>query len=152
MGSDRYVTHRIPVLQPGVDRYPASQQDVLRDALSRATGGQGVSSDALGTEIWGGHHDHTFMVKVEKDGGNAGSAASGTIAAVNCSFTYTVKDLADETTLGTEITPERPRYPGTTYLEAGSGGRSDYGVAAYDADGDLILLHCEGEIEDTDTC
>lgn len=103
-----------------------------------------------------------FLVTVSKDGGVAGSPAVGTAAAVDCTWTYSVYDMAGFK-VGELITPEHSRYPGAVYLEAGTGGRSEYGIAAWDTGsaplgtdpgwaGELLLLHLPGEIQSTDTC
>jgi len=83
-----------------------------------------------------------FPVLVTKDGGSAGSHES------ECSFTYTVKDLAN-VTLGTQRTPERPRFHWTEYAEPSP---DSYGLACYKLNGDLILLYVLGEIPLTDKC
>ncbi len=89
----------------------------------------------------------SFVVECSNDGGVAGSATP----AVNCSFTYTVDDL-DGVELGTAISPEHARYPNTTYLAAGSDGRSAYGIAFTHVTDGLVLLHLPGETQDTTVC
>jgi hypothetical protein len=148
----RYSSDDIPDLTPGVDRYPASQQPILRRGLSLEFVGVGVSADATGVSVWVPQsYADGFLVKVENDGGEAGEPATGTFPAVDCSFTYTVKDLAG-VVLAEEVSPERARYPGTTYIAGADGDQSEYGWAAYDAEGDLLLLQAYGEIEQTTAC
>jgi hypothetical protein len=132
-------------LQPGVDKYPASQQEVLREIADRDMGGQRVRASASGFHV---HTRNTepgcFVVKVEKDGGVAGDDET------DCSFTYTVKDIYGAT-LDTEVSPEQSRYPETAYLEAGADDQSAYGIAGYDEDGNLLLLSID-EIADSSEC
>jgi len=87
------------------------------------------------------------VVTVAKDGGVAGNADPG---GVNCSWTYTLTSLGG-TVLETTVTPEVARYPKTVYLEAGAGGRSEYGIASY-IGGAWKLLGLPGEIADTTVC
>lgn len=139
----------------GVSRFPAHYIPIIRDALKREARGSGVMFSEEETLICPpsltvAAAAGAFVVKVEKDGGDAGSAASGTIPAVNCSFTYTVTAL-DDTELGTLVSPEQSRYPGTIYLEAGTGGRSEYALAGYDEDDNLLLMTVD-EIADTSVC
>jgi len=91
-----------------------------------------------------------FVVKVEMDGGYAGSESE------DCSYTYTVKSLAGDV-LGTQKTPEAARYPLTEYWYGGEDAdHSDYGLACYDdessdsgsasgSDDCLVLLVAYGE-------
>ena len=81
-----------------------------------------------------------FAVKVAKDGGSAGGPAE------DCSFTYTVKDLAG-VTLAEEQTPQRPRFPHTEYNPPAD---DSPGVAYYDENGDLQLLEAVEEVPKTD--
>lgn len=103
-----------------------------------------------------------FGVTVVKDGGVAGSPAVGTVPAVNCSWTYTVSDLAGYE-LDTGVSPEQARYPGFIYLEAGAGGRSAYGLAVWTtgtpplgtipgSEGTLVLMYLPGERPDATVC
>jgi len=91
------------------------------------------------------------LVRVAGDGGDAGDAAT------DCTLTYAATDLAGtalthaDGTAATGLTPAVPRYPLTTYLPAGAGGRSDLALAAW-IDGVLTLLHCFGEIADSGAC
>lgn len=101
-----------------------------------------------------------FDVLVTKDAGDAGSDSA------ECTYTYTVKALDDSTTLrkntagdlATGMTPERPRYHYVEYWYAGETrtapavATSRYGLAAYDADGDLHLLVAYGEIDKDTAC
>jgi hypothetical protein len=99
----------------------------------------------------------TFVVDVELDGGIAGSASA------SCTFTYTIYSL-DGKQLATGLTPERARYPNTTYFaggETGEGsgsggsgsgaGKSNWGLACV-IDGAYVLLDVYGEIADTSVC
>ncbi len=86
----------------------------------------------------------TFMCKVYKDGGTAGAPDP---AGSNCSWTYTVKDLAGNT-IGTTKTPHRTRYPKTIYTYAPD---ASYGLAAYDG-ATLVLLVAFQEIETAGPC
>lgn len=102
-----------------------------------------------------------FGVTVAKDGGVAGSPVVGTAAAVDCTWTYSVYDLAGFQ-VGSEITPERSRFPGTIYGEAGAGGRSAEAIARWDTGsaplgtdpgwaGELLLFDVD-EFPSADTC
>jgi hypothetical protein len=90
------------------------------------------------------------LVKVTKDGGVSGDAAT------ECTWTYTVKDLAGNT-LGTTMTPQVPRLHFTAYWYAGETrtlpnvATSIYGLAAMDG-GTTLLLQCFGEIGKDDAC
>lgn len=89
----------------------------------------------------------SLIVKVENDGGVAGDDEN------DCSFTYTLTDH-DGNELATEVVPERPRYPLTTYIAAPT---DSYGLALYrigegGAIGALVLLTAFEEIEDTGDC
>lgn len=101
--------------------------------------------DSLGTCFSTPLVEGLMLVKVEKDGGDAGDAST------TCTFTYTVKTLGDDT-LEEEVTPEQARYENCAYLEAGAGDRSEYAIAAKNEDNDLILLWVPGEIPDTTAC
>jgi len=91
----------------------------------------GVPSDPFGS---------LFAVLVTKDGGVAGDAAT------DCTFTYTVKDLLGAE-LATALSPLRPRFAHTEYVEPGA---DSPGVAWYDAQGDLHLLEAVEEVPKTD--
>ena len=91
----------------------------------------GVPPDTLGS---------LFAVLVTKDGGVAGDAAT------DCTFTYTVKDLLGAE-LATALSPLRPRFAHTEYVEPGA---DSPGIAWYDADGDLQLLEAVEEVPKTD--
>lgn len=135
----------IPDLQAGVDRYPASQQPVLRETVNRDFGGSQVRADGQGIIVWRKKGaPGVFVVKVASDGGDAGGVGT------DCSLTYTVTDLSGRV-LGTGVSPEQSRYPETTYLPAGADGRSFYGIAGYDENGNLLLLKID-EIADATTC
>jgi len=82
-----------------------------------------------------------FPVLVTKDGGNAGDIIT------NCSFTYTVKDLAGFE-LKTALAPECGRLPMTEYSEPSA---ESPGVAYRDASGTLHLYHVAGEVPVTKT-
>ena len=84
------------------------------------------------------------IVKVSKDGGASGGAAT------TCSWTYTVTTLKD-VEMETGITPEHARHSNIEYAEAGAGGRSEYAFAQY-VEGTLILMNVEGEIPLLNTC
>jgi len=77
-----------------------------------------------------------FPVLVTKDGGEAGDADT------NCSFTYTVNDLAGFE-LETSLSPEYGRVPKTEYTEPGADSPA---VAYRDASGSLHLYHVAGEV------
>ena len=81
-----------------------------------------------------------FPVLVTKDGGEAGDADT------NCSFTYTVQDIAG-VELGTTVSPQCRRLPKTEYTEPAADSPA---VAYFDASGDLQLYHVAGEIPVTD--
>jgi len=81
-----------------------------------------------------------FPVLVTKDGGVAGDADT------DCSFTYTVKDLAG-VELGTALSPQSGRLPKTEYTEPGADSPA---VAYFDTSGDMQLYHVAGEIPVTD--
>jgi len=83
---------------------------------------------------------HTFGVKVTKDGGSAGNKTT------QCSFTYTVKDLAGNT-LATAKSPSRPRP-----LKGAMDPPADnsYGLAFYD--GSTLVLWDAGETLDVEAC
>ncbi|HUU90110.1 MAG TPA: hypothetical protein VM238_02750 [Phycisphaerae bacterium] len=91
----------------------------------------GVPPDSLGS---------LFAVLVTKDGGVAGDAAT------DCTFTYTVKDLLGAE-LATALSPLRPRFAHTEYVEPGA---DSPGTAWYDAQGDLQLLEAVEEVPKTD--
>ena len=116
--------------------------DVAADTIVRLESRQ--TSDGLPIWVFGGG-GAAFPVQVYQDGGAAGAPDPG---GSNCSWTYTVKDLSGNT-LGEDVAPQRARYPKTVYIEAPD---ASYGLAAYAANGDLLLLVCFGEIEDTDVC
>ena len=88
----------------------------------------------------------TFAVMVTKDGGVSGGAAA------ECTYTYTVKNLAEDVTLGTLVTPQVPRLHFCAYWFAGETrtapavATSRRGLAYYDENGTLILQHVPGEI------
>jgi hypothetical protein len=98
-------------------------------------------------------------VIVAKDGGSAGSSAA------QCTYTYTVKDLAGNTLKknaagdnATGMTPAIPRAYHTEYWYAGE-TRSDVGdttstagLAYYSLDGTLVLLIACGETLKDTTC
>lgn len=73
--------------------------------------------------------DSLLVVKVTNDSGVAGSATE------NCTLTYTVSDRFGNT-LGTGLTPHRPRYDNCEYDIPASGSA---GLAYYDESGDLKL-------------
>ncbi|MBN2581475.1 MAG: hypothetical protein JXL80_00295 [Planctomycetes bacterium] len=77
-----------------------------------------------------------FPVTVTKDGGEAGDAGT------DCSFTYTVKDLAGFE-LETALSPECGRLPKTEYAEVSAESAA---VAYRDASGGLHLYHVAGEV------
>jgi hypothetical protein len=81
-----------------------------------------------------------FAVKVEKDGGSNGDAATA------ASYTYTVRTLYGRQ-LGTAVGQSRPRPKGTATYQAGSDG---YGLAFWE--GDTLILWDAGEIVGTETC
>lgn len=95
--------------------------------------------------------DAVFVVKVTKDGSGVSGSASA-----DCTYTYTVKDLAG-VTLGAALTPQTPRLHYVAYWYAGETrtapavATSIYGLACWDAD-TLVLLHCFGEIAKDDPC
>jgi len=93
----------------------------------------GLPSDPLGG---------VFAAKVTKDGGSAGSKDA------DCTFTYTVKDLAGNE-LGTTLTPKRPRF---THVEYAQPSADSPGLAYYDDQGALQLYDAVEEIPETDTC
>jgi len=86
-----------------------------------------------------------FPVLVTKDGGASGDESS------ECTWTYTVKQLDDETVLATAMTPQVPRLHYVGYYYAGElrpapfAYTSRYGLACYNGP-TLILLVCFGEI------
>ncbi|MBN2585013.1 MAG: hypothetical protein JXL80_18270 [Planctomycetes bacterium] len=82
-----------------------------------------------------------FPVLVTKDGGSAGDADT------DCSFTYTVKDLAGFE-LETALAPECGRLPKTEYSEPSADSPA---VAYRDSAGDLHLYHVAGELPVTKT-
>jgi len=77
-----------------------------------------------------------FPVLVTKDGGEAGDADT------DCSFTYTVNDLAGFE-LDTGLAPECGRLPKTEYSEPGADSPA---VTYRDASGSLHLYHVAGEV------
>lgn len=82
-----------------------------------------------------------FPVLITKDGGVAGSASA------DCSFTYTVKDLAG-VELASGLSPECGRLTKTEYAEPSADSPA---VAYRDAAGDLHLYHVAGEVPVTKT-
>ena len=86
--------------------------------------------------------DNLIVVKVAKDGGVSGGAAA------NCTWTYTVTDLAGNE-LGTGLTPEVPRLTNVEYEYADE--NSDYGLAAWDGT-TLVLLVAFGECPKETAC
>jgi hypothetical protein len=129
------------------DRPSAERQNAIGQALEQHdTPANGIVDD-LGITTrppLPGSGGGLRLVKVSKDGGVAGTDAT------NCTWTYTVKTLGG-TTMETTISPEQARYPNTTYLQAGTGGRSEYAIAQY-VSGTLKLIWVPGEIADTSTC
>jgi len=83
-----------------------------------------------------------FRVKVTKDGGSAGDEDN------NCSWTYTVTSLGGDE-LGTEITPEKDRYPKCAYKEP---GENSPGLAYWHTDDTLKLYEVLDEVPDTTVC
>jgi len=110
----------------------------------------------------------TFPALVTKDGGDAGNGDLFQGDLADCSYTYTVKTLDDQTTLkkdangnpAVNMVPERARYRNTAYWYAGEfRGRpnvndytSRYALAARTPDGTLLLLDCYGEIAKDQAC
>jgi hypothetical protein len=104
-----------------------------------------------------------FLVLVTKDGGVAGGGASNP---VDCTYTYTVKSYPGAVTLkknnagdnATGMTPWRPRFKKMEYWYAGQDRGSPYGTtptigyALRQADGQLVLIECLGEIPKDDPC
>lgn len=88
-----------------------------------------------------GGANRPMVVKVYDHAGEHGTAAA------NCAITYTIKDMAGKT-LETTLTPERPRYPLTTYIGAPD---ASYGLAIYTGSAWVLLVAFE-EIEDTSVC
>ena len=86
-----------------------------------------------------------FPVILAKDDGVAGDVDNP------CTYTYTVKDMA-ENVLETTVTPEQARTPTGAYYYAGEGGRSTYGIACRTIDWTLKLLSVPGEVEKTVDC
>ena len=82
------------------------------------------------------HLDYPFACKVDKDGGEAGSCSG------NCSFTYTVKDLANSI-LGSGLTPKQKRISNLQYATPPSGAM---GIAYYDGANNLNLYCVADEI------
>lgn len=76
-----------------------------------------------------------FPVLVTKDAGSAGTYAA------DCSFTYTVTDIAGNS-LGTGMTPIKPRITGTPYSQPADGS---YGMGFYDDAGDFQLYEAVEE-------
>lgn len=77
-----------------------------------------------------GGNNGAFPVALAQDGGNNG----GTTAGTKPSWTYTVKDFDDATTiLGTAMSPIAPRLPA-------SAAAATAGLAYRKADGTLVLL------------
>ena len=93
----------------------------------------GLPSDPLGG---------VFAVKVTKDGGSAGSKDA------DCTFTYTVTDLAGNE-LGTTLAPKRPRFSHVEYAQPAA---DSPGLAYWDDQGDLQFYEAVEEIPKTDTC
>ncbi len=99
-----------------------------------------------------------FRGRVEKDGGQAGGAAA------NCTWTYTVKDLAGNTlrhaegSLATGLTPQKARYCLMEYWYAGEdrgeagGATSTYCTYCRDSAGNVVLLEALGEIDKDTEC
>ena len=84
-----------------------------------------------------------MVVQVYKDGPGVAGASPDT----NCSWKYTIKDLAGKT-LAEELAPQRARYAATAYTYAPD---DSYGLAIYTG-GDWVLLVAFEEIEDTSVC
>jgi hypothetical protein len=78
---------------------------------------------------------NVLLVQVRKVGGAAGGYGS------TCSFTYDVYDL-DGASLGSALSPRQRRIPNVAYDYAAD---DTYGLAGYDADGELLLLTCFDE-------
>jgi len=110
----------------------------------------------------------TFLALVTKDGGDAGNGDIFQGDLADCSYTYTVKTLDDQTILkkdangnpAVNMVPERARYRNTEYWYAGEfRGRpnvndytSRYALVARTPDGTLLLLDCYGEIAKDQDC
>ncbi len=92
-------------------------------------------------------YGQAFTVKLVNDGGDAGDDEN------DCTLTYTVKDL-DGNVLLEEATPERKRYPKTTYIAAteDSYGWACYRIGEGGTPGALVLLDAIEEIEATEAC
>jgi hypothetical protein len=87
-----------------------------------------------------------LIVVVAKDGGVAGDETT------DCSWTYTVKDMAGTTMpknaagdAAEDIEPVKPRLTHVQYTYAGD-GTTTYALACYDGSGNLVLLDCLGEV------
>lgn len=85
-----------------------------------------------------------IVVTVAKTAGVSGNAAT------QCSYVYTVTDLAGNQ-CGTEMTPEQARTDVGAYYYAGEGDRSDLGLAMKVA-GVWKLLVAFGEVPKTSVC
>lgn len=83
-----------------------------------------------------------FAVKVTQTAGSAGSKTT------QCSFTYTVKDLAG-TTLGTGMSPLK-RRPSVGKMTAGAA--DTIGLAYYDTDGTTLKLYDANEVNSVGAC
>lgn len=83
-----------------------------------------------------------FAVKVYIDGGSAGSGST------TCSFTYTVKNLAETVTLGTAKSPKVRRLVNVPYTTTPNGS---IGSAYFDEAGALQLFDAN-ETPDLESC
>jgi hypothetical protein len=82
-----------------------------------------------------------FAVTVEKTGGSNGNATTA------ASWTYTVRNLAGDLTLGTVVALAHPRPKGLMTFQTGSTG---YGLAFYD--GATLKLWDAGEVPTKGVC
>uniref|UniRef100_A0A6M3IKN0 Uncharacterized protein n=1 Tax=viral metagenome TaxID=1070528 RepID=A0A6M3IKN0_9ZZZZ len=136
--------HRLPVIASGAD---PDTGIVVTVHLHR---------DTASDEAWYSFETNpnaTFPVLLTKTSGAAGGA--GAI----CAYLYTVLALDDATELGTGAAPVKDRiygvtywYPGETRTGEGGGVASRYGLATYDAGGNLLLLDAYGEIPKMTAC
>ncbi len=83
--------------------------------------------------------DGSFAVLAQKDGGSEGSSSS------TCSFTYTVKDVFNNT-IATGLTPKKRRTPNIKHLTESVGW--SYALANHDYDQGLALLEVFAERQD----
>jgi hypothetical protein len=141
------------IISGTVDESPSGrtcEDDTHESALVDLEGGQAVLLEIRDNDVTRYVRitpDRMFPVKVEKDGGSDGTKSTA------ASWTYTVKNINETTSLGTAVAVTRPRPNGLMTCQAGTfvGGTAGYGVGFYDEEGTFILWDA-GEVPTTAAC